>query len=476
MKEVKNYVRGQWRLVGSRNKSSRRRQARKTEGKKGDAIKMKRYGHIIEEIIDEANMNESFDYVMRGRKRKKSRAGRYIIRHRSEVISKLQERIGDGSYTVSGFRTYTISERGKEREIQSIPLTDRIALNAIMRVVERYLNRRFIADSAASIKGRGMHYLLKRMVKDMMRDKDGTRYVYKCDVRKFYQSIDQTLMTELLRRVFKDKKLTAILQRCVCMLPDGMSIGLRTSQALGNLYLDHCLDHIIKEKLEVKYYRRYCDDEVIQSYSYRKLTMLRCMIHECMNRANLSIKGNEQMFCVCERPIDFLGFQVFGNGRIKVRKHIKQRFARRWGRTKSKKRRVELAGSFYGIAKHAQSKHLFKKITGISMRSFSDFGLSYVAADGKKRFDCNSYPLGELQNETIVVLDYETGVKTKEGDGRYVVHFKFPTTEKEGKFFTNSEELKQMLDKVSEIEDGFPFETVIKRISFGNNRYKYSFT
>lgn len=437
---------------------------------------MKRYGYIIEEIISEANMNDSFDYVMRGSKRKKCRTGRYIIKHRGEVIADLQKRIGEGNYKISTFRTYTINERGKEREIQSIPLIDRIALNAIMRVVEKYLNRRFISDSAASIKGRGMHYLLKRMVRDMKRDKDGTRYVYKCDIRKFYQSIDQNLMMQLLNSVFKDKKLLDILESCVRMLPTGMSIGLRTSQALGNLYLDHFVDHELKDRLGAFYYRRYCDDMVTQGSSYRELTMYRQTIHKNVSMAKLSIKSDEQMFCVDERPIDFLGFQVYGDGRIRLRKHIKKRFANRWKRVKSRKRRIELAGSFYGIAKHAHAKHLFKHITGINMKNFSDFGLSYVASDGKKRFDCSSYPLADIQNEPIIVIDFESDVKTKEGIGRYLIHFKFQSSGKEGKFFTNSEEMKQMLDKIADIDDGFPFATTIKRISFGNGKYKYSFT
>jgi hypothetical protein len=436
---------------------------------------MKRYGYIIEEIIDEANMNESFDYVMRGKNRKNSQSGRHILKNRSKVIADLQKRISDGSYRISGYRSYTINEQGKEREIQSIPLKDRIALNAIMRVVEKYLNRRFIKDSAASIKGRGMHYLLRRMVKDMMRDYEGTRYVYKCDIRKFYQSISQELMMNLIKRTFKDKKLIVILDNCVCILPYGMSIGLRTSQALGNLFLDHYLDHVLKDKLGVDYYRRYCDDEALQTGSYKELTFLRGVIHKCIKNAQLEIKGNEQMFCVNERPIDFLGFQMFGDGHIKIRKRIKKRFSHKWETVKSRKRRVALVGSFYGMAKHAHARNLFKTITGISMKSFAEFGLNFVAKDGKKRFDCNSYPLGELQNRTIIVLDFEKGVKTKEGEGRYVVHFRFADDDKEGKFFTNSEELKQMLDKIDEIDGGIPFKATIKRTTFGNGKYKYSF-
>lgn len=44
------------------------------------------------------------------------------------------------------------------------------------------------------------------------------------------------------------------------------------------------------------------------------------------------------------------------------------------------------------------------------------------------------------------------------------------------KFFTNSEEMKNILQQVSEVPDGFPFETTIKSETFGKGRTKYIFT
>lgn len=436
---------------------------------------MKRDGFVIEEIITDWNMNESFDYVMRGKKRKSSRSGRYLLRHREEVIEQLKQSISDASFRISGYKEYIINERGKERRIQSIPLRDRIALNAIMRIVEKHLNRRFIADSAASIKGRGGHYLHKRMMDDMKEHPESTRFVYVFDLKKFYENVNQDILMDVICKYFKDKRLIKILDGCVRMLPKGVSIGLKSSQALCNLLLNHYLDHVLKDEIGVSFYRRYCDDGRIQTGSFYELTPIVHKIHECVGHAGLIVKANEQLYCIEHRDIDFLGLRVFSDGKIEIRKHIKQRFARRWKRVKSRKRKQELAASFYGIAKHAHAKHLFKQITGISMRNFSDFGLSYVASDGKKRFDCKAFPFSELQNRQIVIEDYETGVKTKEGDDRYLV--KFSSDELgEGKFFTNSEELKQMLDKISEIENGFPFATTIKRKSMGNGKSKYSFT
>lgn len=436
---------------------------------------MKRNGYIIEKIVSHDNLCESYNYVMRGKKRKTSRSGRYIVRHKDEVLESIRQRISDGSFRISQYKEYTINERGKERMIQSIPLADRIALNAIMRVVEEDLNKTFIADTAASIKGKGGHYLLHRMLDKIGRmEGNGNVWVYKCDIRHFYQSIPQANMMEVLDRYFKDKKLMAILKGCICMLPEGLSIGLRTSQALGNLYLSHYIDHRVKDEMGVEYYYRYCDDIVVLADSPKKLTPVIAAIKEGVKEAGLSIKPNEQVFCLKDRCIDFLGFMTYGKEHIRVRKHIKKRFARRWKRVRSKKRKQELAASFYGMAKHACCRNLFKKITNYRMRDFSSFGFEFVASDGKKRFDCESYPLGELQNRTIEVYDYERNVKTREGEGRYLVRFK----EKElgdGKFFTASEELKQMLDKVKEV-DGFPFRTTIRRQAIGKGKFKYSFT
>lgn len=436
---------------------------------------MRREGYIIEEIINPDNMGESFDYVMRGKKRKTCRTGRWMIRNRNEVLADLTRRISDGTFEVKQYHEYTICERGKERVIQSVPLKDRIALNAIARVIEKHLNRRFITDTAASIKGRGGHYLINRMLKDIRSNPEGTRYVLKWDIKKFYQSIPQEIMMEVLKKYFKDKRLLSILEKSIRMLPEGISIGKRDSQVLGNLILSHYIDHQLKDCLGVKYYRRYCDDGVVQASCFEYLSEVLDVVRDSVKEAGLELKGNVQMWDVEKRDVDFLGVRIFGDGRIKVRKHIVKRFARRWNRVYSKKRKVQLAGAFYGQTKHAHARNLFKSLIHQSMKNFSDFGLKYTTSNGKKRFDCTYYPLGDLQNRVLTIEDYETGITTPEGSDRYVVKFKSEELG-EGKFITNSDEMKQMLDKISEIEDGFPFKTTIKRGSFGRGKIKYSFT
>lgn len=128
---------------------------------------MRREGYIIEEIADYSNMSESFNQVLRGTSRKRSRQGRYLLAHREEVIKELAERISDGSFRVSGYRERTIWEYGKARNLQILTMYDRIGVHAIMTVVDKHLRRRFIRTTSASIQGRGTHDLMKFICRDM---------------------------------------------------------------------------------------------------------------------------------------------------------------------------------------------------------------------------------------------------------------------------------------------------------------------
>ncbi len=433
---------------------------------------MRREGHIIEEIVEYSNMAESFDQVLRGSKRKKSRQGRYLLAHREEVIKELSERIADGTFTVANYRERIINEGGKQRRIQILTMKDRIAVHAVMSVVDRHLKKRFIRTTSASIKNRGMHDLLKYIRRDMQEDPEGTRYCYKFDISKFYESVNQDFVAYCVRRVFKDKRLIAMLDGFVRMMPQGISIGLRSSQGLGNLLLSVYLDHYLKDRYGVRHFYRYCDDGVVLGKSKAELWEIRDAVHEQVEQIDLKVKANERVFPVDE-GIDFLGYVIYPD-HVLLRKRIKQKFARKMHEVKSRKRRRVLIASFYGMAKHADCIMLFNKLTGKEMKSFKDLNVAYKPEDGKKRFAGAVVSIRELVNLPIVVKDFEVGVKTSQGEDRCVVSIEHNGEPK--KFFTNSEEMKNILQQVSEMPDGFPFETTIKAETFGKGRTKYIFT
>ena len=426
----------------------------------------------MEEIIEYHNMSEAFDTVLRGSKRKRSRQGRYLLEHREEVIAELTAALADGSFRLGGYHERDIEEYGKRRRLQILSMKDRIAVFAVMNVVDRHLQKRYIRTTGASIKGRGTHDLMKCIRKDMANDPEGTRYAYKFDIRRFYDNVRQDFVMWCFRRVFKDEKLLTVLEGFVTMLPEGISFGLRSSQGAGNLLLSVFLDHYLKDRYGVCHYYRYCDDGLVLGKTKAELWTVRDIIHERMEMIDLEVKPNDRVFPV-EEGIDFLGYVIHPDF-VRLRKRVKQKFARKMHEVKSRRRRRELVVSFYGMAKHADCNKLFNKLTGKEMRSFKDLNVAYKPEDGKKRFPGTVVSIRELVNLPIIVKDFETGIKTDQGDDRCIVSIEQNGEPK--KFFTNIEEMKNILAQVREMPDGFPFETTIRTETFGKGRTKYIFT
>lgn len=166
----------------------------------------------MEEVVEYHNMSEAFDTVLRGSRRKRSRQGRYLLEHREEVIAELTAALADGSFRLGGYHERDIEEYGKKRRLQILSMKDRIAVFAVMNVVDRHLQKRYIRTTGASIKGRGTHDLMKCIRTDMADDPEGTRYAYKFDIRRFYDNARQDFVMWCFRRVFKDEKLLTVLE------------------------------------------------------------------------------------------------------------------------------------------------------------------------------------------------------------------------------------------------------------------------
>ena len=163
----------------------------------------KRYGYLIQKIVERTNMDRAFDEVvdqLSDEPIKRYQKGIPVIlpgrrttyrRQREEIIARLTKSISDGSFRVTHYNEMWVTDGPKVRKVQSPCVEHRIGCNAIMRVVEDVLYPSVIKTSAASIPGRGMHRLFAKMRHDIEKDCEGTAYFYKCDIRKFFESIDQ---------------------------------------------------------------------------------------------------------------------------------------------------------------------------------------------------------------------------------------------------------------------------------------------
>lgn len=438
-------------------------------------------GNLIPEIISEENMGESFDYVISHLEHPRQRE--MYRPKRQTIIESLRREIGGGSFRImrKDVRDLHVTEGYKERDVQAPTVVKRVGIHAIMVVIEKYTYPTLIKNTAASIKGRGMHWLHHVVEEDLINTPEQTRYYYQNDIHHYYDSISQKIMMQIIRKYVSDPVLLSILDSFITLMPHGLSKGLRSSQCFANLYLNE-VDHEMQQYVnryvkdgEIHYlYYRYCDDTVMLASTKKELWELRNIHVAAVARLGLEVKPSEAV-----RPLDdgldFLGYVHYGTHSL-LRKRIKQKAARKLAKVKSRKRRQEIIGSFKGMACHADCKHLFYKLTNQKMKKFSEMGVSYTPADGKKRFPGKTMRLGAIVNKTIEVHDYETGINTSQGEDRYVVSFRDKQTGDWGKFFTASEEMKNILDQISDIEDGFPFETTIVSEVFDGGKVKYKFS
>ena len=401
----------------------------------------------------------------------------YYRKRREAIIARLTRKIADGTFRVDSYREMWVTDGPKVRLVQSPCVEDRIGCNAIMRIVEDVLYPSVIKTSAASIPGRGMHHLFAKMRHDIDNDPDGTRYFYKCDIKKFFESVNQDVMWQCVKDSIKDPILLPILHNFVTLMPHGLSIGLRSSQCYGNIILS-AIDHYFKDMLGVRYYYRYCDDIVILSSSKTKLWLLRDIMHEKAAEIGLLIKSSEVVRPITE-GIDFLGF-VYDGKKARLRKRTKQKAALKLAKVKSRKRRQEIIGSLKGMAQWGDCKHLYKTLTGKNMVSFSDLkkqkqdaGVNFTGKDGKRILQGNPENLRALVNMHITILDFEPDVPTKNGP-RYVVQFQ----KDDGtvcKYLTNDSEQKFWLEELRK-SGNLPFDCTISPQFFGQGKVRYQFT
>lgn len=314
---------------------------------------MKREGNLYQQIISVQNLQLADQKARKGKGRQYG-----IIIHdkdRDANILALHQQLINKTYRTSRYTTFKIWEP-KEREIFRLPYyPDRIVHHAAMNILEQIFVKTFTADTYSCIKGRGIHGAANAL-KRALHDQPGSQYCLKLDIKKFYPNIAHRILKGLLRKKFKDPDLLWLLDEIIDSAP-GLPIGNYLSQYFANFYLSY-FDHWLKEVKGVKYYFRYADDVVILSGDKQSLHQLLSDIkYYLLTELNLEVKLNYQVFPVDARGIDFVGY-VFRHTHIRLRKSIKQSFARSLARN----RKATSIASYKGWTNHCNSRHLLKKL------------------------------------------------------------------------------------------------------------------
>lgn len=286
---------------------------------------MKRAGNLYRGIHSTSNLVLALRRALRG-KRHKSSSIRFLAQCRDN-LRLVQQKLSSRSWYPDEYNTFTIHEP-KERLITAAPFEDRVVHHAIMNMVEPHLERFSIHDSYACRRGKGLHTAIAR-ARTYQR-----RYAWflKLDIRKYFDSIDHSVLKCLLVRRFKDRDLVDLFSRIIDSASTrpgkGLPIGNLTSQHFANFYLGH-LDHSVKDTLGRKAYVRYMDDFCVWSHSKADLQEVKMHVEEFLNTSlRLTLKETATRLAPVSYGMPFLGFRVFPHT-IRMKRETLRRFVRK---------------------------------------------------------------------------------------------------------------------------------------------------
>ncbi len=286
-------------------------------------------------------------------------------------IIQIMDKLYNGTYRFGNYREFKVYEP-KERIIKSLPYIDRVVHQwYIEEFIKPFFYPRFITNSYACLDNKGTHKAVLKTQEFMrsMKRKYGSFIVLKCDIKKYFYTIDKNILKDILRKNIKDKKL---LEFSEIILDDGnikgIPIGNYTSQYFANIYLNE-LDHFVKEVLEVKYYIRYMDDFI---FLLRNKDEARKILKEVKKFLEDVLKlelNSKSTFFKNEKGIDFCGYRIYET-HILLRKRFKKKINKSlklWKRLKKenrfyKKKFLLALNSYKGHASHANSYNYIKKI------------------------------------------------------------------------------------------------------------------
>lgn len=286
---------------------------------------MKRKGNLYQEIYKFENIVNAFNEVCRNTKNKKKVAK--FKEYKCIYASRIYNILKTKSYKPEPYNVFTIYEP-KERRIVSQSMQDKVINHLVARHILYPAILPCLLDvNVASRKGLGTSEGIRLAMNfhRICKVKYKTYYILKCDISKFFASIDHDILKKKLERRIKDKDALKIVFDIIDSEENGLSIGAMTSQVLAIFYLND-MDHFIKETLKIKYLIRYQDDFLLFHPSKQYLKYCLEELKKFLEKEKLVLNKKTRIYKSTNNFI-FLGRKQNGNyAKYRdVRRKIKKR-------------------------------------------------------------------------------------------------------------------------------------------------------
>lgn len=339
------------------------------------------YG-LLEQILSPSNLNRAYKRV----KGNKGRGGidkmeveslkDYLVSKKEELV----ESILGGSYRPNPVRGVEIPKENKEKRMLGIPtVVDRVIQQAILQVLSPIYEKQFSESSFGFRPKRSAHQALNKC-KDYITA--GYKYAVDIDLEKFFDTVNQSKLIEILSRTVKDGRVISLIHKylnagvVVRNKFEETNLGVPQGGPLSPLLSNIMLNELDKE-LEKRghHFARYADDLVILCKSKRSADRTVGSITAYIEDKLFLRVNREKTVVAYVSKIKFLGYSFYihnKEGRLrlhpksiaKMKERIKTLTSRSngWGDARRKVALKEYITGWVNYFKLADMKSLLPKI------------------------------------------------------------------------------------------------------------------
>ncbi len=328
----------------------------------------KLFAYSYQDIISLPNLLDAWKDFVRGKRGRKD-VQEFAFDFMGNIIA-LHNDLTQKIYRHSPYEAFNIADP-KQRNIHKASVRDRELHRALYRMLYPFFDRTFIADSYSCRQGKGTHKALEQFRSFAYRASEGhtkTVWVLQCDIRKFFASIDQSILSRMLEEYIPDRDILWLISEILRSFHTtkegiGLPLGNLTSQLFVNIYMN-TFDQFMKHRCKAHYYIRYADDFVILSSDKQWLQGLLPMMQEFLwSHLRLVMHPDKIFLRTVASGVDFLGWVHFLDHRV-LRTITKKRMMRRIAENQGNNSVLQ---SYLGLLQHGNTEILQQTVESMSV-------------------------------------------------------------------------------------------------------------
>ena len=177
---------------------------------------MKIYTHIFEKIICLENLFLAFDEFKKDKQKKKD-----VLAYEWNLeanIFNLYRDLKYHRYKHGVYASFYICDP-KQRKIDKATVRDRVLHHAVFRILNPLFEKTFISHSFSCQIGKGTHKGINSLAKMLGKVSENNRkpcFALKCDIKKFFGSVDHEILLSIIRKRIKDENVIWLIEEIIC--------------------------------------------------------------------------------------------------------------------------------------------------------------------------------------------------------------------------------------------------------------------